>query len=148
MANYEELRDHWRAMIKGYLWDHFATLEFPAAWYIHRPEVAFRRLQAFIDSFTRESGGPIPWFAVAERFADGSIHLHVLLFGTAGFSVEQLKKRWERRNGSAEFRVYDPTKGGAEYTVKRVPGGTDWLTSDGFESAMRRLGRRVIGDAE
>lgn len=139
VANYGALRDAWQSMVRGYAWDHWATLEFPPSWQLHRPETAFRRLQAFIDSFTRESDGPIPWFAVAEKFADGSIHLHVLLRGTTGISVEQLKKRWERRNGSADIRVYDPTKGGAGYTVKRVPGGTDWLASDGFVKAMQRL---------
>jgi hypothetical protein len=137
------LADAWREWAESFAWDHFCTLEFPPAWRLADPDAAFRRLQVCADSVTRESQGPVPWFAVAERHADGRIHLHALLRGTAGIDPDRLIRRWERRNGGADIQRYDPSGGAAGYTVKDVPHGqVEWRFSDGFVRAMHRLDRR------
>jgi hypothetical protein len=129
-------------LIRRYRWSHWATLEFPPRWSLEQPSRAFRLLQAYVDSFTPEIQGPIPWFGVAEPHADGTLHLHVFLRGTEGIPIQRLEARWERRNGSAEIRVYDPARDAAGYSVKRIPyGQAVYEFSDGFHRAMRKLDR-------
>jgi len=129
-------------LIKQYPWGHWLTLEFPPPWALVDTGSAFQRLQAFVDSFTRETQGPVAWFAVAERHADGRIHLHVFTRGTAGLSLERLKDRWVQRNGGAHVALYIPHAGAAEYSVKDIHEGlAEWQFSEGFTRAMQKLDR-------
>lgn len=142
----EALYQGHRQLIRRYRWSHWATLEFPPRWSLEQPSRAFQRLQAFVDSFTAETQGPIPWLAVAERHADGTVHLHAFLRGTDGIAIERLEARWKRRNGGAYIQVYTPVRDAAGYSAKRIPyEQAVYEFSDGFHRAMEKLDRRSQG---
>lgn len=137
----EKLQTAWSQLIRRYAWSHWATLEFAPHMPIKEPSRAFTLLQAWVDSLTRETQGPIPWFAVAELYADDAVHLHVFLAGTSGLTVERLERRWTRRHGSAEILVYDPARGAVEYSLKQLaPGRATVAFSHGFVRAVTRVG--------
>lgn len=144
VERYSTLRQAWSHLIRKYPWSHWLTLEFPPQMRISEPSIASRHLQGFADSVTRETQGPVPWLAVAERFSDDTIHLHVFLAGTSTISIERLTRRWQRRYGSADIRIYDPALDGAGYSVKEIESErSEVMLSDGFAKALRRLSRRA-----
>src|SRR5436309_3441817 len=61
------------------------------------------------------------YFAAVETTAPNWFHLHALLAGTKNLGVRDLTEAW--RSGFAQVRVYDPTRGAANYVTKTM-GGT------------------------
>lgn len=136
----EGLQTAWSRLLRRFPWSHWATLEFAPHTPVKEPSRAFRLLQAWVDSLTRETQGPIPWIGTAEPYADDNLHLHVFLRGTSHLTIERLEHRWTQRHGSAAIRVYDPWQRAVEYSLKLLCSGEAAIDfSSGFVPAMSRL---------
>ena len=78
----------------------------------------------------------VPWFWVAEEHGSGQLHLHALVWGTAGLDIDYLRRSWE--HGITKVERYDPLRGAAGYFSK-----TMGLERDAYDCSLRRPPARL-----
>ena len=132
------LRKAWAVLLNEVLWDHRADFTFRLPIGV---DDAFKRLQAWADSFTAETQGPIAYFAVAERTHAGHWHLHVLVGGTGELRIRDMIKRWHSRNGYARVvsRVDTQT---ISYVTKQLNQNENWAMSNSLVRVLRQVVRK------
>lgn len=112
------LRQAWSEYLRGFAWDHFATLTFART---TTPEGARRAfVQVWHRVVARLAQRPVPYFFVVERGGGGMWHIHALLSGTQHVPLDGLESAW-KRYGRADIQPYDPMRGAAFYLTKSLP---------------------------
>lgn len=109
-----KLRSGWAELLRRYEWDHWATLTPRFA------ECSARALEAEFVKLERRLAfcamHRILWIYMMERSPGGVLHIHVLLYGTASLTPEEIRRQWKLRATHAE--VFVPERGGAQYLAK------------------------------
>jgi hypothetical protein len=102
-------------------WHHFLHLTFR---YSVSGEMAARRFRVWETRLKRDAGLELSWFYAAERKADGLIHIHALVHGSAQAGGQVLRSAWV--NGFSKVSVYEPSRGAAHYVTKEIWRNIDW----------------------
>jgi hypothetical protein len=128
-----ESRDRHRELVRirrGYAdwlgdhcWDHYADLT------SEHPLSDLGLLRVFKGQWIRwlekSAQNAVRWAVFSQRGEfNGRQHLHALLYGTAGLSVDQIDRAW--RIGLARVRIFDPAKGAAAYITREIPENGEW----------------------
>jgi len=126
-------------------WQLFATLTFP---YEISRTGADASLHRFVDTLERKTRGNIAFAGAMETrhfsgcgMSGGRPHFHLLMSADHTLDAGFVKKAWTAHAGrgqnksaiggpaqdSADVRLYEPGKGGAEYCVKVIDDTGDWI---------------------
>jgi hypothetical protein len=110
------LTREWGRFLMGFAWLWFVTLTFRQAMSAEKVRQCYRN---FFDEI-RDSGHSLGWFAVEERGVLGRLHVHALLAGAEDLKPREWERVWFKLAGTALFKRYDPSRGGAYYCAKQL----------------------------
>jgi len=116
-------------------WSYFVTLTFkppPGPESMRQPPppprspaVVTKRVKAYIRSVGRRARKRVPHFVTLEHHADGeSLHVHLLIAGTAQYQAKELEALWPWGFARAE-RIDDEPETRAAYVSKTVENRSD-----------------------
>jgi hypothetical protein len=109
--------------LDNFEWDHFVTLT------TRRPITEENIARLFKDRFIRKlaftARCPIPYFYAVEGgdATGGYPHLHALISGSKGVSIEQVRRAWQA--GVTDARRYEASRGAAYYVTKGIIASPD-----------------------
>jgi hypothetical protein len=112
------LGDH----LRGYCWDHFATLTYRHPRTLER--VRHDVVRTWIRNCERVAQTRIRWAYVIELTHAEHYHAHVLLHGSVALTTEKMAKAW--RYGRTDVQLYDSRRGAAHYLAKAVGDERVW----------------------
>jgi hypothetical protein len=110
-----EIRAAWMGWLRTYPWDHFVTLTFRKSVSIDVALFEFRRWRRRIEQRAQQ---PIQWFYVVEGEASTSLHLHILVQGSAGLRGAELRQAWP--NGWTSASRCREGRNAARYVAKHL----------------------------
>jgi hypothetical protein len=106
----------WGRFLRAFAWQWFVTLTF-------RHALSAEKVRRYYCNFfneIRDSGHSFGWFAVEERGTLGRLHIHALLAGAKDLKPRDWEGIWFKLAGTALFKRYDPSRGGAYYCAKQL----------------------------
>lgn len=129
------LADVYAEWLESFQWDHWMTLTFgpylppespglgppkpPPPRPGPPPDFGHRAFDRYMNDLRRRVRAPLWWFRGDEFGAQGGrLHLHALVGGTDGLSLETLRNAW--RPGFSFIKPYDPALGATHYVAKYV----------------------------
>jgi hypothetical protein len=127
-------REAWGRFLRGFHWDHFATLTYRAPVAVGRAERDV--WMGWIRRLERIAQRRVSYFYVVEPTVSGWPHVHALVAGTADLRIDQLEGTW--RAGYRRIVRYDPARGASWYVSK------DLLDRALTWDVSKRLVTRVI----
>lgn len=121
-------RKAWGDFLNAYEWDHLIHLTLRHS--IGR-ERSVRAVGRFLRNLERYTRGVVPHYVALEPTTTDHWHAHGVLSGTHLLKCRDLQARWHGQSdgGHARITVYDPSRGGAWYSMKRQPEGFELLAS-------------------
>jgi excisionase family DNA binding protein len=115
-------------------WTGFCTLTFRK---VLSAETCSRIFLDWIAGVEQREGKSIQWARMIERGkTTGRLHIHALIAGPRGISLQTAEQLWQRLAGTATIRAYDPERRGPEYMLKSMEDNAD--ADFDFSLAQRR----------
>lgn len=134
-----QIRRGYADWLSEHEWDHYADLT------SENPLCEASLLHIFkcqwIRWLEKSTQNAVLWAVFAQRGPfNGRHHLHCLLYGTAGLTVDQIDRDW--RAGLAKVRIFDPNKGAAAYITREVSENGEWDISARMPPKSQRVSAR------